>query len=112
MYRSDTGRVLYISSGRFDLQYAAKALGEFMSTPKRLGVARLERCSRYMAGCPHLALQFKYQAEPKGSWTYVDSNWAEEPDRYSTHAGCDFHGAHLVEPWVTTDQVRAVECGG
>ena len=110
-YRSDTDGVLYISSGRFDLQYAAEALGEFMSTPRRLGIARLERCSRYLAGCPHLELQFKHQAEPKDSWTYVDSNWAEEPNRYFFHAGCEFHGVHLVESWATTGQVRAFKCG-
>ncbi len=45
--RSDTGRILYISSGRFDLQYTAKLLGEQMSAPLRLGNARLERCARY-----------------------------------------------------------------
>ena len=44
-YRSNTGRVLYVSSGRFDLQYTAKTFGEQMSCPLRLGVARLERCA-------------------------------------------------------------------
>jgi hypothetical protein len=38
----------------------------------------------------------------------VDSSWADEPDRYSTHAGCEFIGSHLIESWVVTDQVRAL----
>ena len=88
-YRSNTGRVLYVSSGRFDLQYTAKTLGEQMSCPLRLGVARLERCARYLAGCAHLALLFKHEPEVQGSWIPVDSNWAEGTDRYSTHAGCE-----------------------
>ncbi|CAK0841766.1 unnamed protein product [Prorocentrum cordatum] len=107
-YRSDTGRVLYVSSGRFDIQYSAKELGEQMSTPRRLGNARLDRCARYLAGCPFLALVFKHEPEAGGSWIPVDSNWAEEPDRYSTHAGCEFVGSHLIESWVVTDQVRAL----
>ena len=107
-YQSDTGRTIYISSGRFDIQYSAKELGELMSTPKKLGHARLDRCSRYLAGCPYLCLLFKHEGAADGSWIPVDSNWAEEPDRYSTHAGCEFIGTHLVESWVVTDQVRAL----
>ncbi|CAK0908291.1 unnamed protein product [Prorocentrum cordatum] len=107
-YRSDTGRVLYVSSSRFDIQYSAKELGEQMSTPRRLGNARLDRCARYLTGCPFLALVFKHEPQAGGSWIPVDSNWAEEPGRYSTHAGCEFVGSHLIESWVVTDQVRAL----
>ena len=107
-YRSDTGRVLYVSSGRFDLQFAAKELGEMMSTPRRLGISRLDRCARYLAGCSHLSLVFRHEPAAKGSWIPVDSNWAELPDRYSTHAGCEYIGSHLIESWVVTDQVRAL----
>ena len=73
-YRSDTGRVIYISSGRFDIQYSAKELGELMSTPKKLGLARIDRCARYLAGCPHMSLIFKHEAAVNGSWIPVDSN--------------------------------------
>ena len=107
-YRSDTGKVLYIANGRFDLQFTAKLLGEQMSTPTRLGELRLERCARYLAGQGHLCLWFPFQKKPTGSEIFVDSNWAEPPDRCSTHAGCEFHGQHLVDSWVATDQVRAL----
>jgi hypothetical protein len=107
-YRSDTGRILYIASGRFDLQYTAKLLGEQMSSPLRLGNARLERCARYLSGYQHLCLLFKHEAQVIGSWVPVDSSWADDPDRYSTHAGCEFVGSHLIESWVATDQVRAL----
>ncbi len=85
-YRSDTGRVLYICSGRFDLQYAAELLGEQTSTPLRLGEAWAERCARYLTGCPHLCLVFRRESEAAGSWILVDSSWADEADRYSTHS--------------------------
>ncbi|CAK0835832.1 unnamed protein product [Prorocentrum cordatum] len=83
-HRSDTGRVLHVSSGRFDIQYSAKELGEPMSTPRRLGSARLDRCARYLAGCPFLALVFEHEPEtatgPR-SWTVARptqaaSSWA------------------------------------
>jgi hypothetical protein len=90
------------------LQYTAKLLGEQMSSPLRLGNARLERCARYLAGYQHLCLLFKHEAEVTGSWIPVDSSWADDPDRYSTHAGCEFVGSHLIESWVATDQVRAL----
>jgi hypothetical protein len=107
-YRSDSGRILYISSGRFDLQYTSKLLGEQMSTPLRLGDARLERCARYLVGCAHLSLVFKHEEEVAASTIHVDSSWADDLDRYSTHAGCEFVGSHLIESWVATDQVRAL----
>ncbi|CAK0833188.1 unnamed protein product [Prorocentrum cordatum] len=84
-HRSDTGRALYASPGRFDIQYSAKELG-----------------------CPFLALFFKHVPEAGGSWIPVDSNWAEEPDCYSTHAGCEIVGSHLIESWVVADQARAL----
>ncbi len=107
-YRSDTGRVLYIAPGRFDLQYTTKLLGEQISTPLRLGDARLERCARYLAGCAHLSLVFKHEAEVLGSRIPVDSSWADYPDRYSTHAGCEFVGSHLIESWVR--RTRSERC--
>jgi hypothetical protein len=51
---------------------------------------------------------FKHEPETYGSRIPVDSNWAEEPDRYSSHAGCEFVGSHLIDSWVATDQVRAL----
>ena len=41
----------------------------------------------------------------------VDSDWAGSEERYSTHAGLEFHGGHLVDSWVESDQVRAVSSG-
>ncbi len=74
-----------------------------MSKPLRLGDPRLSRCVRYLAGKPYLSLVFKHEAETHGSRIPVDSNWAEEPDRYSSHAGCEFAGTHLIDSWVSTD---------
>ena len=110
-FRSDTGSILYISSGRFDLQHAAQTLSELMFRPTRLGIARVERCARYLAGSGYLALVFRHEPEPSKTVVIVDSNWSEEPDRYSTHAGCEFLGSHLIESYVAKDQVRSLSSG-
>ena len=39
------------------------------------------------------------------------SDWAGSEERYSTHAGLEFHGEHLVDSWVASDQVRALSSG-
>ena len=41
----------------------------------------------------------------------VDSDSAGSEERCSTHAGLEFHGEHLVDSWVASDQVRALSAG-
>ncbi len=110
-YRSDAGRILYMSSGHFELQCAAKFLVEQMSTSLRLGMARVERCARYFTGCPRVCLVFRRGNEATRSWIPVDSSWAawaDEAGRCSTRSGFEFIGSRLIESWVAADQVRAL----
>jgi hypothetical protein len=108
-FRSDSGTLLYVVSGRFDIAYTTRLLSEQMATPLRLGDLRLERLARYLSGCPSLALMFVFQQEQFGSKIPVDSNWAsEDTERRSTHSGLEFVGLHLIESWVATDQVRSL----
>ena len=41
----------------------------------------------------------------------MDSDRAGSEERGSTHAGLEFHGGHLVDSWVASDQVRALSSG-
>ena len=41
----------------------------------------------------------------------IDSNWSGTEERNSTHAGREFHGGHLVDSCVASDQVRALSSG-
>ena len=59
-------------------------------------------------GCPNLALVFSHEAEVQGSRIPVDSDWAAAPERYSTHAGVEYIGSHVIESWVVPDQIRAL----
>ena len=55
-----------------------------------------------------LTLRFDHQENGDTVKIPVDSDWAGREERYSTHAGLEFHGGHLVDSWVASDQVRAL----
>ena len=111
LYQQDTGFSVYVSSGRFDLQFCVKRLSEIMTKPRTLGNLRLARLSRYLVGTRKLTLRFDHQKYGDIVRITVDSDWAGSEERYSTYAGLEFHGGHLVDSWVASDQVRALSSG-
>ena len=109
LYQQETGISIYLSSGRFDiLQFCVKRLSEMMTKPRKLGNLRLARLARYLVGTEKLALRFDHQEYGDTVRIAIDSDWAESEESYSTHAGLEFHGEHLVDSWVAFDQVRAL----
>ena len=58
-----------------------------------------------------LRLRFDHQEYGDTVRIPVDSDWAGSEERYSTHAGLECHGGHLVDSWVASDQVRALSSG-
>ena len=88
-----------------------KKLGEMMTKPRKLGNLRLARLARYLVGTEKLVLRFDHQEYGDTLRIAVDSDWAGSEERYSTHTGLEFHGEHLVDSWVASDQVRALSSG-
>ena len=111
LYQQDTGISIYMSSGRFDVQFFVKRLSEMMTKPRKMGNLRLARLARYLVGTQMLTLRFDHQEYGDTVRIPVDSDWAGSEERYSTHAGLEFHGGHLVDSWVASDQVRALSSG-
>ena len=112
LYQQDTGISIYMSSGRFDMQFCVKRLSEMMTKPQKMGNLRLARLARYLMGTQMLTLRFDHQEYGDTVRIPVDSDWAGSEERYSTHAGLEFHGGHLVDSWVeSADQVRALSSG-
>ena len=111
LYQQDTGISIYVSSGRFDIQLCVKRLCEMMTKPRKLGNLRLARLARYLVGTEKLVLRFDHQEYGDIVRFAVDSDWAGSEERHSTHAGLEFHGEHLVDSWVPSDQVRALSSG-
>ena len=103
LYQQDTGISIYVSSGRFDIQFCVKKLSEMMTKPRKLGNLRHARLARYLVGTEKL-----YGDTVR---IVVDSDWAGSDERYSTHAGLEFHGEHRVDSWVAPDHVRALSSG-
>ena len=105
--QQDTGISIYVSSGRFDIQFCVKKLSEMMTKPRKLGNLRLARLARYLVGTEKLVLRFDHQEYGDTVRIAVDSDKAGSEERYSTQTGLEFHGEHLVDSWVASDQVRA-----
>ena len=62
-------------------------------------------------GTQKLTLRFDHQRYSDIVRIPVDSDWAGSEERYSTHAGPEFHEEHLVDSWVATEKVRAKSSG-
>ena len=108
LYQQDTGISIYVSSGRFDIQFCVTRLSELMTKPRKLSNLRLARLARYFVGTEKLVLRFDHQEYGDTVRIAVDSDWAGSEERYSTHAGLECHGEHLVDSWVASDQVRSL----
>ena len=52
---------IYVSSGRFDIQFCVKRLSEMMTKPRKMGNLRLARLARYLVGTQKLVLRFDHQ---------------------------------------------------
>ena len=76
-----------------------------------MGNLRLARLARYPVRTQKLVLRFDHQEYGDIVRIPVDSDWAGSEERYSTHAGLEFHGEYLVDSWVASDQVRALSPG-
>ena len=111
LYQQDTGISIFVSSGQFDIQICVKRLSEMMTKPRKLGTLRLARLARYLVGTQKLTLRFDHQEYGDIVRIAVDSDWAGSDERYSTHAGLEFHGGHPVDSSVASDQVRALISG-
>ena len=82
-----------------------------MTKPRKMGDLRLARLARYLVSTQMLTLRLDHQEYGDTVRNSVDSDWAGSEERYSTHAGLEFHGGHLVDSWVASDQVRALSSG-
>ena len=111
LYQQDTGISIYMSSGRFDMQLCVKRLSEMMMKPRKMGNLRLARLARCLVGTQMLTLRFDHQEYGDTENSPRLRDWAGSEERYSTHAGLEFHGGHLVDSWVASDQVRALSSG-
>ena len=85
LYQQDAGINIYVSSGRFDIEFCVQRLSEIMTKPRKLGNRRHARLARYLVGAEKLVVRFDHQQYGDIVRIAVDSDWAGSEERYSTH---------------------------
>ena len=110
-YRGNSARSNYLGPDRPDIQYSAKEICRWMSTPTDLGQAALKRLCRFLLGRPRLV--FKYPWQRAGVLEcYSDTDWAGCPKtRKSTSGGCLMLGGHLLKSWSSTKPSISLSSG-
>lgn len=78
-YRSLIGSLLYLTSSRPDLMYAASLLSRFMQSPTKTHFAATKRVLRYVKGTTQFGIWYK-PSENGSLLGYVDSDWARNID--------------------------------
>ena len=99
LYQQDTGISIYVSSGRFDIQFCVKKMSEMMTKPRKLGNLRHARLARFLVGTEKLYGDTVRIA--------VDSDWAGSDERRQGWNSME----NIVDSWVASDQVRALSSG-
>ena len=83
LHQQDTGFSIFVSSGRFDMQFCVKRLSSMITKPRKLRLARL---ARYLVGTQKLTLRFDNQGDIVR--IAVDSDWLVSEERHiPTHTG-------------------------
>ena len=61
LYQQDIGISIYVSTGRFDIEFCVKRVSEMMTKPRKLCNLRLARLARYLVGTDKLVLRLDHQ---------------------------------------------------
>jgi len=110
-YRSTAARANYLAADRPDIQYSAKEICRWMSSPTTASANALKRLVRYLVGLPRLVLAYPRQ-RVEAIDVYVDTDWAGCPrTRRSTSGGCLMMGGHLLKSWSSTQAGVALSSG-
>ncbi len=110
-FRGAAARANYLAADRVDLQFAAKEVCRWMSSPTEQSWAALKRLCRYLSGLPRMVYTFNFQ-EAKGIEVYTDTDWAGCPrTRKSTSGGLVMLGQHLIKSWSSTQASISLSSG-
>ena len=77
-FRGFAARSNYLSADRVDLQFSAKEICRFMSSPTDTSVMALKRMGRYLLGHKRLVYMYLWQTA-EGIEVYSDTDWSGCP---------------------------------
>ena len=110
-FKSHAARGNYLASDRPDVQFSAKEICRFMSTPTDNGDNALKKLGRYLIGRPRLVMKLPWQ-EASEITVYTDTDWAGCPrTRKSTSGGCIKLGCHTIKTWSSTQPSVSLSSG-
>ncbi len=110
-YRAVVARANYMASDRPELQFSAKEVCRWMSSPTEVSLNALKRLGRYVAGHRRLVYHYPWQVVDRVD-AYSDTDWAGCPKtRKSTSGGCLMLGKHLIKSWSSTQTSIALSSG-
>ena len=110
-FRGIAARCNYLAADRPDIQFAAKEICRWMSTPSEAGVTAMKRLGRYLEGHRRVVLEFPFQ-EANTMDVYSDTDWAGcLKTRRSTSGGCLMMGKHLIKSWSSTQTPISLSSG-
>jgi hypothetical protein len=105
-YRQIVGKLMYAMVGsRPDLAYVLSVLGRYAAAPDTFHLAMAKRTLAYVKGTLDYRLHYPGSSNSKPRLSgYVDSDWANSPERKSTTGFCFFLNSSLIV-WCSKKQV-------
>ena len=98
-YRGNVAGFNFLGPDRPDIQYSAKEICRWMSSPTNLGQDALKRLCRFLVGRKRMVFKYPWQ-KASTLECYSDTDWAGCPKtRKSTSGGCSMLGGYLIKRW-------------
>ncbi len=110
-FRAVAARANYLAADRPEIQFAAKEVCRWMSSPSELSLGALKRMGRFLEGHQRLVYSYPWQ-EAEGLEVYSDTDWAGcQRTRKSTSGGGLLLGRHLIKSWSSTQSSVSLSSG-
>ena len=111
VFRALAARSNYLAQDRIDLQFAAKEICRFMSSPTVASQGALKRLGRFIIGHKRAVYKYPFQRADHID-VYSDTDWSGCPrTRRSTSGGCIMVGQHCLRTWSSTQPSVTLSSG-
>ena len=110
-FRALAARANYLAQDRIDIQFPAKEVCRFMSSPTETSKEAMKRMGRYLIGHKRMVYTYPFQ-RAEGIDVYSDTDWSGCPrTRRSTSGGCIMIGKHCIRTWSSTQPSVTLSSG-
>jgi len=100
LYRSLIGSLLYLTSTRPDIMFAASLLSRFMQEPSQVHFGAAKRVLRYLQGTMDYGIMYKFGGD-LNLIGYSDSDWAGSIDDMKSTSGYAFLFGSSICSWLS-----------